>query len=182
MKANKNLQRLLSILLSGAMIASAPMSAWADDFTDAAAQVESVQTEENTQDEVQQDAADADAADAVADTAEDAALQEDTQDDLQEETPEELETPEDQSQAEEPGDDSAAGFTDGDQAALSAGDTTEGTTDSSEKPAFKTIKFAWKNDDGEYVPIEPVVDGDKEYTIIVPDTEYSYYVYVELAN
>lgn len=53
MKANKNLQRLLSILLSGAMIASAPMSAWADDFTDAAAQVESVQTEENTQDEVQ---------------------------------------------------------------------------------------------------------------------------------
>ena len=56
MKANKNLQRLLSILLSGAMIASAPMSAWADDFTDAAAQVESVQTEENTQDEVQQDA------------------------------------------------------------------------------------------------------------------------------
>lgn len=87
MKANKNLQRLLSILLSGAMIASAPMSAWADDFTDAAAQVESVQTEENTQDEVQQDAADADAADAVADTAEDAALQEDTQDDLQEETP-----------------------------------------------------------------------------------------------
>lgn len=35
MKANKNLQRLLSILLSGAMIASAPMSAWADDFTDA---------------------------------------------------------------------------------------------------------------------------------------------------
>lgn len=80
MKANKNLQRLLSILLSGAMIASAPMSAWADDFTDAAAQVESVQTEENTQDEVQQDAADADAADAVADTAEDAALQEDTQD------------------------------------------------------------------------------------------------------
>ena len=75
MKANKNLQRLLSILLSGAMIASAPMSAWADDFTDAAAQVESVQTEENTQDEVQQDAADADAADAVADTAEDAALQ-----------------------------------------------------------------------------------------------------------
>lgn len=182
MKANKNLQRLLSILLSGAMIASAPMSAWADDFTDAAAQVESVQTEENTQDEVQQDAADADAADAVADTAEDAALQEDTQDDLWEETPEELETPEDQSQAEEPGDDSAAGFTDGDQAALSAGDTTEGTTDSSEKPAFKTIKFAWKNDDGEYVPIEPVVDGDKEYTIIVPDTEYSYYVYVELAN
>ena len=190
MKANKNLQRLLSILLSGAMIASAPMSAWADDFTDAAAQVESVQTEENTQDEVQQDAADADAADAVADTAEDvsssedAALQEDTQDDLQEETPEELETPEDQSQAEEPGDDSAAGFTDGDQAALSAGDTTEGTTDNNEKPAFKTIKFAWKtNMESEtYIPIEPVVNGDKEYTITVPDQVYGYYIYVELNN
>ena len=102
MKANKKLQRLLSILLSGAMIASAPVSAWADDFTDVAAQVESVQTEENTQDEVQQDA---DAAEDLTQS-DDAELQDNTQ-----EVPEELETPDDQSQAEEPGDDSAAGFT-----------------------------------------------------------------------